>query len=67
MRCARSPSIVPAGERCESGEFCAGGSLCPRERTCPATCADDPSACGISACDESFDDCLLPPLRCPGL
>ncbi|MCB9613666.1 MAG: hypothetical protein H6722_14580 [Sandaracinus sp.] len=67
MRCARTPSIVPAGEPCESGEFCAGGALCPRERTCPTTCADNPSTCGISACDESFDDCLLPPLRCPGL
>jgi len=65
-RCAAAIALVAAGEACTSGQYCAGGAPCPRERVCPTTCADDPRTCGLSACDETFDDCLLPPLTCPG-
>ncbi len=65
-RCAAATPIVAAGEACERGQYCAGGATCPPERVCPTTCVDDPRTCGISACDETFDDCLLPPLTCPG-
>ncbi|MBX3246473.1 MAG: hypothetical protein KF901_04755 [Myxococcales bacterium] len=65
-RCQSAFVFVAAGEPCERGEVCAGGSFCTSDGVCPATCADDPRTCGLSACDETFDDCLLPPLRCPG-
>lgn len=65
-RCEAAISIVAAGGVCTSGQFCAGGARCPREGVCPTTCADDPRTCGLSACDETFDDCLLPPLTCSG-
>lgn len=65
-RCAAAIPIVAAGEACTSGQFCAGAAPCPREGVCPTTCIDGPRTCGLSACDEAYDDCLLPPLTCPG-